>query len=382
LARLFIKLGAEVDVLLTRAATEFIGPLTFAAITGKPAHTDMFDAKGAGESHVALSARTNLVVVAPATADVLSRMAAGRADDLVTATLLCSTCPIVVAPAMHPHMWSHPATERNVAQLEKDGCVEFVGPELGEVASGDIGRGRMADPEQIAYAVQKRLTTQDLAGRHIVITAGPTVEDIDPVRVLSNRSSGKMGFALASCAHLRGARVTLLSGPVALPTPIGVTRVDIRSAAELRVALWDTLRPDLSGSDALIMAAAVGDYRPAQTASTKLARGTEALSLSLVPNADILAEVGHARKGALPCLVGFAVETGIDTAVIDRAREKRVKKAVDLVVANHAEESLGRDNNRVFLVQGTSEPAVYSASKPVIANHILDWLALRLRELG
>lgn len=382
LARLFIKLGAEVDVLMTNAATQFVGPLTFAAITGKPAHTEMFEAKGAGESHVALAARTNLVVVAPATADVLSRMATGRADDLVTATLLCATCPIIAAPAMHPNMWSHPATERNVAQLARDGRVEFVGPELGEVASGDLGRGRMADPEQIAYAVQKRLTTQDLAGRHIVVTAGPTVEDIDPVRVLSNRSSGKMGFALAAGAQLRGARVTLLAGPVTLPTPIGVTRVNVRSAAELRAALWDTLRPDLSGSDALIMAAAVGDYRPAQTATTKLARGAAPLTLSLLPNADILAEIGHARKGPLPCLVGFAVETGSDEAVIARAGEKRVKKEVDLVVANRAEESLGRDDNRVFLIQEAPQKAAFCGRKPEVASHILDWLAQRYRELG
>ncbi len=380
LARLLRKQGVLVDAVLTRAATRFVGPLTFSAITGRPTHVEMFDGTSGGESHVTISGRTDLVVVAPATADTLARMAAGRCDDLVTATVLCSSCPVLVAPAMHPRMWSHPATCRNLATLMGDGRVVLVGPEEGEVASGESGRGRMSDPERIAEEATRLLehSVRSLVGRKIVVTAGPTVEDIDPVRMLTNRSSGKMGFALARAAAENGAAVTLLAGPVELPTPPGVTRVNVRSALDLRAALWDALGPNLTGCDAVFMAAAVGDFRPPTVALAKLARGSEALSLTLVPNPDILAEIGARRGESGPLLIGFALETGTETELLERARKKREKKGVDLIVANHASESMGLDTNRVFVIDAHHPPLSLSGSKDQVASRLMELLAERL----
>jgi phosphopantothenoylcysteine decarboxylase/phosphopantothenate--cysteine ligase len=280
---------------------------------------------------------------------------------------------------MHPNMWTHPATQRNVETLRRDGRVHFVGPVSGEVASGDSGPGRMAEPEAIVAAAQALLRAPDLAGRHLVVTAGPTNEAIDPVRSLSNRSSGKMGFALAERARERGAEVTLIAGPVALPTPAGVRRIDIDTALALRTALWDTLGDDLTRADALVMAAAVADYRPRTPSSTKLPRSGP-LTLELEPNPDLLAEIGRARKSARPVLVGFALETDDDERVVARAREKLLKKAVDLVVANHAAESLGRDDIRVHLVEKDVTHALEAASKRDAADSILDWLVQRFSE--
>jgi phosphopantothenoylcysteine decarboxylase/phosphopantothenate--cysteine ligase len=283
---------------------------------------------------------------------------------------------------MHPNMWSHPATRRNVQTLVQDRRIGFVGPVPGEVASGDIGVGRMADPEVILEYVVAQLTQPTLRERHIVITAGPTAEDIDPVRTLTNKSSGKMGFAIAERAAMHGARVTLISGPVALPTPAGVQRVDVRSALAMRSALWQAVHPDLSGADALIMAAAVSDYRPAQVHASKLKRASEPLNLELVPNPDLLAEIGEARRGDLPLLVGFALETDTDERVILAAREKLTKKKVDLVVANHAEESLGLDNVRALLVGARDSEPLRAMPKQDAADRLLAWVAARLRERG
>jgi len=384
LARLLHKQGLCVDVVLTRAATRFVGALTFAAVTGRPAQVEMFDATSGGESHVTLSARADLVVVAPATADTLSRMATGRCDDLVAATVLCAKCKVLVAPAMHPRMWGHPATQRNLAALKADGRVVVIGPEEGEMASGESGQGRMSDPERVAEMARQLLqsTVQSLHEKRIVVTAGPTVEDIDPVRMLTNRSSGKMGFALARAAQARGATVTLLAGPVELPTPPGVRRIDVRSALELRAALSDVLGPDLMGCDALLMAAAVGDFRPAELATTKLARGAEPLSLTLIPNPDILAELGERRGQSGPLLVGFALETGTEAEFLERARQKRDRKRVDLIVANHAAESMGLDTNRVFVIDAGGPPSLLSGSKDEVANGLLDLVAERLRSRG
>jgi phosphopantothenoylcysteine decarboxylase/phosphopantothenate--cysteine ligase len=239
----------------------------------------------------------------------------------------------------------------------------------------------MAEPEVILGFVVAQLTKSTLRRRHLVITAGPTAEDIDPVRTLSNRSSGKMGFAIAERAAMHGAKVTLISGPVALPTPPGVTRIDVRSALAMRGALWQALHPDLSAADALIMAAAVSDYRPAQTHASKLKRSKEALQLELVPNPDLLAEIGEARLGEFPLLVGFALETDSDDRVIARAREKLIKKKVDLIVANHADESLGLDHVRARLVTPRDCRELASMPKEDAADHLLDWVATRLREM-
>ena len=239
LARCLVKAGAQVLPVMTASATRFVGPVTLAGVCGEAVATDMWDASFAGEMHVRIADRAELIVIAPATADVLARLAQGRADDLVTALALCARAPILAAPAMHPRMWDHPATRRNIAELAAQGRVTLVGPVNGEVASGDVGLGRMAEPGDIADAASARMSTAssgqghplDLAGTRVVVTAGPTVEDIDPVRYLGNRSSGRMGFAIAASAAARGAVVTLIAGPVSLPTPARVRRIDVRGAA-------------------------------------------------------------------------------------------------------------------------------------------------------
>ena len=264
--------------------------------------------------------------------------------------------------------------------LLADRRVRFVGPVSGEVASGDSGLGRMAEPEQIVSQVSAIFAGVSLCGKHIVISAGPTAEDLDPVRFVGNRSSGKMGFALAERAAAFGARVTLVAGPVNLPTPPGVQRVDVRGALAMRSALWQALAPDLSQADALIMSAAVADYRPAQSHSTKLKRSATPLQLELVPNPDLLAEIGHARQSRKPILIGFALETDTDEKVIQLARGKLAAKHLDLVVANHAAESLGRDDIRVLLVTATDCEPLPQQTKEQAADKILAWLAARFRE--
>jgi phosphopantothenoylcysteine decarboxylase/phosphopantothenate--cysteine ligase len=377
LVRLLAKAGARVRVVMTTSARAFVGESTFSGLTGSAVLTEMFDATHGGEAHVELARSSDVVVIAPATADVLSRLAAGRADDLLTATVLCARCPVLVAPAMHPAMWAHPATARNVATLAKDG-IELVGPAEGEVASGDVGLGRLLEPEDLAERIAARLGGGDLAGTRVVVTAGPTVEDIDPVRFIGNRSSGKMGFALAERASQRGAAVTLIAGPVALSTPPGVRRIDVRSALDLRRELFATMGTGLSGADALLMCAAVGDYRAERIARQKLKRGDGGLTLQLVQNPDVLSEIGAARRGKRPVLVGFAVETGTDAEIVDRARAKLARKRVDVVIANHAAESMGRDDNRVLIVDQRSADVLPALPKAQVADRIVDWLATRL----
>ena len=380
LARLLVKEGAEVEVVLTARAQKFVGAATFAGISKRPTLHDMFDSGSAGETHVGLTARAHLVVIAPATADILARLAQGRADDLLTATALCARSPLLVAPAMHPSMWSHPATQRNAAQLRADGRVTFVGPEFGEVASGEQGEGRMSEPERIVATIRRLLSKPDLIGRHVVVTAGPTVEDIDPVRFITNRSSGKMGYAIAERAAQRGAQVTLVSGPTALKAPDGVEVVRVRGALEMLAALDNIFGADLAGADALIMAAAVADYRMAQVSDSKLKRDRPEITLLLEKNPDLLAEIGQRRCRAMPVLVGFAVETAQDQALVELGRDKLRRKKVDLVVANRAEDSLGRDENRVWLVTPTDAELVATAPKLVVADAILDRISQRFAE--
>lgn len=332
----------------------------------------MFGEAADGESHVSLVAHTDLIVIAPATADLLARLAAGRAGDLVTATALCAQHPIIVAPAMHPSMWQHPATQRNIEQLRIDGRVRFVGPTSGEVASGDVGLGRFAEPNLIFYHIVAALSPQDLANRHVLVSAGPTLEDLDPVRFLGNRSSGKMGFALAESAAQRGARVTLVAGPTPLPTPPDVTRVDARSALDMRTALREVLGRDLDGADILIMAAAVSDFRFSEFQREKLKRNPNTKIPQLAINPDILAEIGAERRRVLPLLIGFAVETSADM-LLQSARHKLSQKHVDLIVANLAEESFGLDNNHVTLVTKEGELQLPANTKSVLANQILNW---------
>jgi phosphopantothenoylcysteine decarboxylase / phosphopantothenate---cysteine ligase len=381
LARLLLREGADVEVVLTRSAQHFVGAATFAGLTRKRVYEDMFDPSVPGEVHVELAARSDLLLIVPATADALARLASGRADDLLTALVLCATCPVLAAPAMHPSMWDHPATRRNVATLAADGRLELVGPVEGDVASGAYGVGRMAEPEAILERVIARFVEPTLRGRQIVISAGPTQEDVDPVRFIGDRSSGKMGFALAERAAALGATTTLITGPVHLDTPPGVRRIDVRSTAAMRSALWHALGDDLSGADALIMAAAVADYRPAEQHSQKLKRG-QALTLALVPNPDLLAEIGRKRTGPRPVLVGFALETAEGEALITLGRDKFTKKGLDLLIANSAADALGTDTIRAELISANGNETLGPVSKELAAARILAWIETRLGELS
>lgn len=389
LARLLLQAGATVQPVMTASASRFVGKVTLSGICARPVLDDMWDSKFGGEAHVSLADEADLVVIAPTTADMIARLAQGRADDLVAALALVARGPVVIAPAMHPRMWAHPATQRNIATLRADGRLRVVGPVVGPVANGDVGLGRMSEPEEIYAAVLEALEAnaprRDLAGRHVVVTAGPTVEDLDPVRFLGNRSTGKMGFAVAEAAAARGARVSLVAGPVALPTPRGVERIDVRSALELQRTLDAVLGPALEHADALIMAAAVADYRPAtfQTDKAKKPRAGQAgdaLTIDLVRNPDVLAEIGarRAHEGlSRPVLVGFAVET---RDLVDYARKKLHDKRVDLVVGNLAAHGFGGDDDEVVIVgEQTAEPL--RASKRAIADAILDRVAHRLSSL-
>lgn len=372
--------GANVTVVLSRSAEHFVGAATFSGLTGRPVLTDMFVPGGAGEPHVELGRSSDLVLVVPATADSLARFAAGRADDLTSALVLCAHCPVLVAPAMHPSMWHHPATARNVAQLAADGRVGFIGPVEGAVASGEVGMGRMAEPDAIVDAARAVLVTASLRNVRVLVTAGPTTEDIDPVRYIGNRSSGKMGFAIAERAALRGATVTLIAGPVSLPTPAGVERIDVRSAEGMRNALWEVMGQDLTSIDALIMAAAVADFRPKAPSGEKIHRTAQGLTLELVPNPDLLAEIGRARRGRRPLLVGFALGTDNDERAVATARTKLMEKRVDLVISNHADESIGRDDIRAMLVGARSCDILEQAPKRVVADRILDRVSAELSQ--
>ena len=381
LARLLVKRGARVKVVMTRSALEFVGTATFAGITGEPVAVEMFGPDAIGESHITLSASSDLIVIAPATADILARLAAGRADDLATATALCATSPVLIAPAMHPSMWEHPATQRNVELLRTDGKVRFIGPVSGEVASGDVGFGRFADPKFIVCRIEAALSIQDLAGRHIVVSAGPTFEDLDPVRFLGNRSSGKMGFALAQAAAVRGARVTLVAGPSSLETPHDVTRLDVRSALSMRTALLQALGAGTETADVLIMAAAVNDFRFSETQTEKLKRSPYTKIPQLAMNPDILAEIGASRRGSVPFLVGFAVETDANQ-MVNFARSKLAAKRADVIVANLAAESFGLDRNHVTLVEAERELELPVSSKSETAQRILDFVVQTLVARG
>jgi phosphopantothenoylcysteine decarboxylase/phosphopantothenate--cysteine ligase len=376
-ARSCIKAGAHVVPVMTRSAAQFLGPLTLAGICGEAVASDMWDPAYAGEMHVAIADRAELVVIVPATADVLARLAHGRADDLVTALALCARGPVLAAPAMHPRMWEHPATQRNIAELAAQKRVALVGPVSGEVASGDVGFGRMADPADIFSAIVGAFAPRDLIGMRVVVTAGPTLEDLDPVRFLGNRSTGKMGFAVAERAAARGAQVTLIAGPTALATPHGVTRVDVRGAVAMRGALWEATGPDLARIDALVMTAAVADYRPAQVSATKIKKAADDASIVLVKNPDLLAEIGAARAGRSPVLVGFAVESDGGTALVDYARKKLASKKVDFVVANSASAGFGGDDNCATIVTEAAVDSLPTMSKHALADVILD----RVRDL-
>ncbi len=373
LARELLRLGARVETVLTAAGQRFITGVTFAGLTGRPARTELWDPHHPGELHIDLTAKADAIVVAPATADLLARMATGQGDDLATTCLLAAKGPVFVAPAMHPRMWTHPATQANVALLEARG-VHVIGPATGALASGEHGVGRMIEPEEIAQRVAHALgTARDLEGLRVLISAGPTHEAIDPVRFVGNRSSGRMGFALAERARDRGASVSVVAGPVSIAAPAGVDVVKVRSALEMR----DAILPRAQDFDVVIMAAAVADYRPADVAAEKIKKTHGELTIRLVKNPDILAELGAARaQHPSPVLVGFAVETG---DLVAFAREKLARKGCDVVVANLAAHGFEGDDNVVTIVREDHVDALAKMPKRAVADHILD-AALAVRE--
>ena len=364
LVRELMRRGAEVRVVMTEAATRFVGPITFAGLTGKPPVTDLWAEDYAGEVHVEVGEWADAIVVAPATMNLMARAASGQANDALLATLACARGPVFFAPAMHQRMWSHPATRANVTTLRERGAI-IVGPVTGALANGEIGEGRMSEPEDIAEAIESHLSrADDLRGARILITAGPTHEDLDPVRFLGNRSTGRMGYAIAKKALRRGAEVTLVSGPVHLPAPVGAHLVQVRSAAEMHQAVMACF----DEHDVVIMAAAVADYRPGKREAKKIKKGG-VLKLELVRNPDILADVGEKRATRPSVLVGFALET---EQLEQAARDKLERKGADLIVANEAGASLGRETNRVMLVDQSSAVQLPEMSKDALADQILD----------
>jgi phosphopantothenoylcysteine decarboxylase/phosphopantothenate--cysteine ligase len=352
LCRLLRKAGAEVRVVMTRAAGEFITPLTLQTLSGQPVARDLFDlGQEATIGHILIADQADAVVVAPATADAIARFAAGMADDLLAAVLLATRAPVLLAPAMNVNMWENPLTQANLARLLGTGRVRTVGPDAGELACGWIGAGRLVDPAEILTAVEAMLApaSRRLAGRQVVVSAGPTHEPLDDVRFLGNRSSGKMGFAIAAAAARLGAEVTLVAGPVSLPTPPGVQRrVDVESALDMQRAL----RTAAAAADVVVMAAAVSDFRPQTRAVGKLSRrGAELPPVALASNPDLLAELGRGRTGPRPVLVGFAAETSGD--LVERARAKLAEKRCDVVAANDVAApglGFGSDRNALTLV--------------------------------
>lgn len=352
LASRLVKAGATVDVVMTEAAIQFVTPLTFQALTHRPVVTEMFALLRETEiGHVSLAQRADLLIIAPATANTVAKLAAGLADNMLTATALDTRAPILLAPAMETGMWENPLTQDNIARLQRTRDVTVVGPGVGRLASGGMGAGRMAEPAEIVDWARIILGRHGpLAGRRVVVTTGGTQEPIDPVRFVGNHSSGKMGYALALAARDRGAQVTLVSAPTALPAPVGVPLVAVQTAQEMCQAVLAAL-PE---SDALIMAAAVADYRPAVAVPHKIKKGEAGLELPLVRTTDILAEVAiqRAELGRPRVVVGFAAET---QDLVVNAQAKLKAKRLDLMVANDARQAMGADVNQVTLLDASGD---------------------------
>lgn len=368
LCRLLIKAGADVQVVMTAAAQQFVTPLTFQALSGKPVLTSLWDAaSGDGMEHIHLSRDADLLLVAPASADFLARLAHGRADDLLSTLCLARTCRLAVAPAMNREMWAAAPTRRNLAQLRADG-VSVLGPAAGEQACGEIGLGRMLEPTGILAALPGLLGAGALAGKRVLITAGPTFEPIDPVRGLTNLSSGKMGYAVAQAAAEAGAEVCLVSGLTCLAAPAGVRRVDVQSAAEMRAAVLRELP-----SDVFIAVAAVADYRVDAAAAQKLKKSDAGLTLHLVANPDILAEV--AALPVAPFCVGFAAET---ERLAEHAEAKRIRKKLPLLVGNLAQDTLGQDSAELVLFDDRGRHPLPRAGKLTQARQLIRHLATLL----
>jgi phosphopantothenoylcysteine decarboxylase/phosphopantothenate--cysteine ligase len=384
LIRLLRKAGHGVRCVLTEGGSHFVTAMTLAALSEEEVHTTLWDLKDEAEmGHIQLSRQADLVVVAPATADLMARMVAGLANDLATTLLLATDKPVLAAPAMNVRMWLHPATKRNVAQLRADG-VTVMEPDEGAMACGEYGPGRLPEPTAIVRAIEERLATpreaaliydtraQPLAGKHVLVTAGPTHEPIDPVRYIANRSSGKQGFAIAGALAALGARVSLIAGPVTLPTPAGVTRIDVETAREMAAAV-DAALP----ADAAVMVAAVADWRVEASADQKIKKATGATpTLALAENPDILATLGRSdRRPRL--LVGFAAET---QQVVPHAQAKLARKGADWIVANDVSgDVMGGDANTVHIVSADAVETWDRAPKAAVAERLAAKIAAALQ---
>lgn len=367
LVRLLGKQGAEVQVAMTEGATHFVTPTTFQALSGKPVFTDQWDQRMPNAmAHIDLSRTADLILVAPASADFMARIAHGMADDLLATMVLARTCPLLLAPAMNLQMWQNPATQRNVAQLAADG-VSILGPASGEQACGEVGAGRMLEPEEILEEVIAFFTPKLLAGKKVLLTAGPTFEAIDPVRGITNLSSGRMGYALARAARQAGAEVTLVSGPVALAVPPGVECIKVRSALEMHAAVMVRAL----SADIFIGVAAVADYRVASSAEHKLKKDSGGIApIELVENPDILAEVAALKDG--PFCVGFAAES---RNLEEYAQAKRRKKNIPLIAGNLIQEGFGGDDNRLVLFDEAGVHPLTPAPKSVLARQLVEHIA-------
>ena len=377
LLRVLRAAGAEVEVLMTSAAERFVGPVTFEALSGRPVHTDLWTNPLA---HIELGRKSDLAIVAPATADLLSAMAHGRADDLASATLLAAGCPVLACPAMNVRMWENPATCRNIALLTGDG-IRLVGPAHGELAEGETGIGRMAEPEEIMVEAGRILETDSvLTGRKVVITAGPTREAIDPVRFIGNRSSGRMGFELAASAWRRGAEVVCIHGPVSVPLPHGPRTVEVEDA----VSMLNALRDEIEGTSVLCMAAAVSDFQVEQPSDEKIKKDElrgGSFALELVSGPDLLLETAEQRAAAGVFTLGFALET---TDGVSNATAKLERKSMNLVALNQAgaqDAGFEVETNRITLIDPSgSVEELPLLSKREVADRLLDRIEDRLRD--
>lgn len=368
LARLLIKQGVALQVAMTEAACHFITPATMQALSGKPVLTSQWDGSDNGMAHINLSRAADAIVIAPASADFIAKLAHGLADDLLSTLCLARNCPLLIAPAMNRQMWESPATQRNIAQLKADGVI-VLGPDSGVQACGEEGPGRMLEAAQLAQDIIASFQPKLLSGVRVLLTAGPTYEAIDAVRGISNRSSGKMGYAIARAAQELGAQVTLVSGPVALDEPQGVQRVKVESANEM----FDAVKLRVADSDIFIAVAAVADYRVAQTSAQKIKKSAANLTLELVPNPDILAYVAALPQP--PFCVGFAAES---ENLRVYAEQKRRAKKLPLLAANLAQQAIGADDNELILFDDAGEHLLPRSDKLTQARALLDHI-IRLK---
>jgi len=371
LVRLLVKQGIEVQVVMTEAACQFITPVTMQALSGKHVFTSMWDASTAnGMPHIELSRDADAILVAPASADFIAKLVHGGADDLLSTICLARNCPLMVAPAMNKQMWVNPATQRNINELKKDGVL-ILGPGSGDQACGEIGMGRMLEPEQLLTAITASQQPKILAGKRILITAGPTFEAIDPVRAITNMSSGKMGYSVAQAAWEMGAEVTLISGPTALSLPPEAKVINVVSAQDM----LNAVTKNIAKQDIFISVAAVADYRPDKAGAQKTKKADKTLTLKLTSNADILAKIASLPNA--PFCVGFAAES---ENLLKYAEQKRLKKGLPLIVANLVQDALGKDDTALTLLDNKGKHVLPKASKIESARLLLQHIAAMLKE--